>query len=66
MKTQCSEEQLEFHALGKRAVVGNFDGGQISSDGGAPLPRCFDRSTKNYKGYRYAVNLSEIQAAGFF
>ncbi len=45
MKTQCSEEQLEFHALGRRAVVGNFDGGQISSDGGAPLLREVERRT---------------------
>jgi hypothetical protein len=28
---ECDGE-LEFHALGKRAVVGNFDGGMISSD----------------------------------
>jgi hypothetical protein len=35
--TECSGEQLEFHALGKRAVVGRFDGGAISSDGGALL-----------------------------
>jgi len=27
-------KQLEFHALGRRDVVGNFDGGQISSNGG--------------------------------
>jgi hypothetical protein len=35
--TACNGEQLEFHALGKRAVVGRFDGGQISSDGGGLL-----------------------------
>jgi hypothetical protein len=35
--TECSGEQLEFHALGKRAVVGKFDGGMISSDGGGLL-----------------------------
>jgi len=35
--TECSAEQLEFHALGKRAVVGRFDGGAISSDGGGLL-----------------------------
>jgi hypothetical protein len=34
---ECSEKQLEFHALGKRAVIGKFDGGAISSDGGALL-----------------------------
>jgi hypothetical protein len=37
MITECSAEQLEFHALGRRAVVGKFDGGMISSDGGGLL-----------------------------
>jgi hypothetical protein len=35
--TECNEQQLEFHALGKREVIGKFDGGAISSDGGALL-----------------------------
>jgi len=35
--TECNGEQLEFHALGRRAVVGKFDGGMISSDGGGLL-----------------------------
>ena len=35
--TECNEKQLEFHALGERAVIGKFDGGAISSDGGALL-----------------------------
>ena len=37
--TECIPEQLEFHALGKRSVVGRFDGGCISSDGGGALLR---------------------------
>ena len=37
MKTQCTVEQLEFHALGRRSVTGRFDGGRISSDGGGVL-----------------------------
>ncbi len=45
MNTQCSEEQLEFHALGRREVVGNFNGGQISSDGGALLLREVEQRT---------------------
>jgi hypothetical protein len=28
---------MHFHALGRRAVAGRFDGGAISSDGGALL-----------------------------
>jgi hypothetical protein len=35
--TECNGEQLEFHGLGRRAVVGQFNGGAISSDGGALL-----------------------------
>jgi len=27
MTSQCTPTQLEFHALGRRAVVGRFDGG---------------------------------------
>jgi hypothetical protein len=45
MNTQCSEEQLEFHALGRREVVGKFDGGQISSDGGAIVLREVEHRT---------------------
>jgi hypothetical protein len=37
--TECKPEQLEFHALGRRSVVGRFDGGRISSDGGGTLLR---------------------------
>ena len=35
--TECTGEQMHFHALGGREVVGRFDGGAISSDGGALL-----------------------------
>lgn len=39
MKTECTPEQLEFHAFERREVVAKFDGGIISSDGGAVLLR---------------------------
>ncbi|MCC5886790.1 MAG: IS1380 family transposase, partial [Gammaproteobacteria bacterium] len=39
MKTECIPDQLEFHTLGRREVVGRFDGGRISSDGGGTLLR---------------------------
>jgi len=39
MDTQCNPTQLEFHALGKREVVGKFDGGSITSDAGGLLLR---------------------------
>ena len=40
---QCAPEQLEFQRLGRRAVVAAFDGGTISSEGGALLLRELDR-----------------------
>ena len=43
MGTQCTPEQLSFQALGRRQVVGRFDGGFLTSDGGALLLREADR-----------------------
>ena len=45
MKTQCTGEPLEFHALGRRSVTGRFDGGRISSDAGGVLLREVDKRT---------------------
>jgi len=42
METECNPAQLEFHALGRREVVGRFDGGRITSDGGGLLLREVD------------------------
>ena len=42
MNTQCIPEQMEFQVLGARQVRGAFDGGHISSDGGALLLREVD------------------------
>ncbi|MCP4343096.1 MAG: IS1380 family transposase [Desulfobulbaceae bacterium] len=39
MKTECIPEQIEFHSLGRRNIVGQFDGGRITSDGGGILLR---------------------------
>lgn len=39
METQCIQEQMVFQQLGRREVVGRFDGGMISSDGGGMLLR---------------------------
>ncbi|NKC13043.1 MAG: hypothetical protein GKR94_12830 [Gammaproteobacteria bacterium] len=43
MKTQCTGEPLEFHALGRRLVTGRFDGGHIGSDAGGVLLRESDK-----------------------
>ena len=45
MKTECTAEQLEFHGLGRRVVVGEFDGGKISSDSGGVLLREVEQRT---------------------
>ena len=42
MKTECTAAQMEFQGLGRRKVQGVFDGGPISSDGGAVLLRELD------------------------
>jgi hypothetical protein len=39
MATECNQTTFEFHPLGGRDVVGRFDGGTISSDGGGILLR---------------------------
>lgn len=42
MSTECNAAQLEFQGLGKRRVEASFDGGYLSSDGGALLLRELD------------------------
>lgn len=42
MKTECTPVQIEFQGLGRRKVQGAFDGGHLSSDGGAVLLREVD------------------------
>ncbi|HEY3322022.1 MAG TPA: IS1380 family transposase [Planctomycetota bacterium] len=37
--TECNQRSFDFHSLGRRAVVGRFDGGNITSDAGAALLR---------------------------
>jgi hypothetical protein len=41
--TECSQSSFEFEALGRRGIVARFDGGAISSDGGAFLLRQTDQ-----------------------
>lgn len=37
MQTECNPEQYEFSAIERRRIVAGFDGGRVSSDGGALL-----------------------------
>jgi hypothetical protein len=39
MKTECNRSRLAFQPLGRRLVVADFDGGTITTDGGALLLR---------------------------
>lgn len=43
MTTHCTSEAMEFQRLCRRRVVASFDGGEISSDGGAVLLREVER-----------------------
>lgn len=45
MRTHCNQGSFGFHALGRREIVGRFDGGQITSDGGGLLLRETERAT---------------------
>jgi Transposase DDE domain group 1 len=44
--TECSQSSFEFQGLFSRGVVGRFDGGQITSDGGALLLREVESRTR--------------------
>ena len=44
MQTECSAELFAFAPVGRREVVGSFDGGAITSDAGALLLRATDRA----------------------
>ena len=44
MRTECSAEQFEFEGFERRRVVAAFDGGAVTSDGGALLLRHTDRA----------------------
>ena len=46
MTTKCNTEQLVFQGLGRREVVGRFNGGEISSDGGGLLLREVEQRTQ--------------------
>ena len=43
MQPECIPTQLCFEGLGRRAVVGGFDGGRLTTDGGVLLLREVDR-----------------------
>src|SRR3990170_746222 len=46
MPTECSQDSLEFGTVAGRQVVGAFDGGEITSDGGALLLGATDKAIR--------------------
>ena len=64
METQCIQEQMVFQQLGRREVIGRFDGGMISSDAGGlvlrEVERCFGilkRFSGCFRDYRDAQRI---------
>ncbi len=49
--TECNQVSFEFEGLFSRKVIGGFNGGQISSDGGGLLLREVERRTGILKGF---------------
>ena len=45
MQTECTPATLRFQAAAGREVVARFDGGTLTSDGGAVLLRDVERAT---------------------
>jgi hypothetical protein len=45
METQCNAAYLDFPMLGRREIVADFDGGDLTSDGGALLLRTTEQLT---------------------
>ena len=46
MTTECTAGTLQFQAVARRTVQARFDGGTLTSDGGAVLLREVDRATR--------------------
>ena len=51
METQCNEVLFDFQGQNRRDVVATFDGGTITTDGGALLLREVERLTGIIAGF---------------
>ena len=51
--TECSEGSFEFQGPGRREIVGRFDGGDITSDGGVVLLGEVERQTGILEQFSY-------------
>jgi Transposase DDE domain group 1 len=62
MTTECNQQFFEFHPLNQRQVVGRFDGGAITTDGGGLLLREVEKRTGIIE--RFAACFQDHRAAG--
>ncbi len=51
MRTECTTSALHFQEAGRRAVVARFDGGTLTTEGGAVLLREVERVTGILRGF---------------
>ena len=73
MNTECKPEQLEFQSLGRHEVIGRFDGGRITSDGGGLLLRevdqrigLLDRLAACFTDHRNPESIEQNTACGIW
>ena len=59
MQTECTPSLFEFEAVGRRAVVAQFDGGTMTSNAGALLLRQVDR------GLGRGQNIRRLASGGY-
>lgn len=63
LPTQCSQSEMNFGRCGGRKLVGAFDGGAISSNGGVALLAAADKRIG--LGYRLAACFTDHRHVGF-
>lgn len=51
MSAECTQRTFDFHGAGRRQITARFDGGAITSDGGALLLREVERRTRVVRGF---------------
>jgi len=61
MKTDCNEKTFSFHEVGRREIIAQFDGGDITSDAGALLLKEVERGTQLLR--RFAGCFTDHRAA---
>jgi Transposase DDE domain group 1 len=62
--TECSELRFAFATEGRREMVAEFNGGAISSDGGALLLRETDRKLKLLERFSQSARISLERGRG--